>query len=159
MDRIGVAICDLGFDSCHRSASVRTSQVPSAYSEEKKNLWAIERTTWGQEPPWDEESRFRGGETVGGCRDQTPLVRGGCAEVVLPLPEDPAGRCSFPGQKLNTWPHPNKYENPQLRCRVLNLKRPKGRGQSVVGMGNRLVNGVSLDQLHHLSPARILWPV
>ena len=28
VDRIGVAVCDLGFDSRHRSASVRTSQVP-----------------------------------------------------------------------------------------------------------------------------------
>lgn len=51
---------------------------------------------------------FEGGVSIRGCRDQTPLVRAVCAEVVLPLPEDPAGRCSFPGQKWHTWPCPNK---------------------------------------------------
>lgn len=27
-DRVGVAVCHLGFDSCHRAASFRTSQAP-----------------------------------------------------------------------------------------------------------------------------------
>lgn len=92
-----------GFRQLSSCASVWTLTSPSAYS--KKKIIISNRND-------DEAVKARtslrrgvsrsGGERVGGCRDQTPLVRGACAEVVLPLPEDPAGRCSFPGQKWHT---------------------------------------------------------
>lgn len=104
VDRVGVAVCYLGFDSCHGSVSVRTLRVPPQLIGKNKKISNRNDEDDAVRPKNLLVSRFRGGEgeTVRGCRDQTPLVRGACAEVVLPLPEDPAGRCSFPGQKWHT---------------------------------------------------------
>lgn len=38
LDRVGVGVCYLGFDSCHGSASVRTLRVPLSLLVRKKKI-------------------------------------------------------------------------------------------------------------------------
>lgn len=150
MDRVGVAVRNLGFDSCHRSTFVRTLLSPSAFRKKNESIS-------GQEPPWGVS--MSGGETVKSRRDHTPLVRGDCAEMALPQPEDPAGRCSFPGQKWHTWPHPNMYGMRPQGYQVRTLKRLKGRGSTPLEGLRRLwlvARGVSHSPS---SPERFLWPL
>lgn len=135
MNRVGVAVRNLGFDSCHRSTFIRAFASPSTFS--KKNESILDMTKPCEDKNLREGSWCRG-MTVKSCRDHTPLVRGDCAEMALPLPEDPAGRCSFPGQKWHTWPHPNMYGMRPQGYQVRTLKRLKRRGSTPLAGMQRL---------------------
>lgn len=149
MNRVGVAVRNLGFDSCHRSTFIRAFASPSTFS--KKNESILDMTKPCEDKNLREGSWCRG-KIVKSCRDHTPLVRGDCAEMALPLAEDPAGRCSFPGQKWHTWPHPNMYGMRPQGYQVRTLKRLKRRGSTPLAGMHRLwlvARGVSHPPLLH----------